>query len=171
MIYMKYNIIIAVLLLLLGIAGTGLGTTNQVLAWNGDDWYHGCCGPHWGVGDYQPSYFYQQPGFGGYQNGWYAGQQDAIYDHDNNLQYNPVGQCLSCHSEIYWKGFHEGYDKQWNSYQSTNQGTSINIYGNGNYVNTDQNSVQSSGPFPIGQGPGLCGSFDCGGPGGGGPDP
>ncbi|HXP48308.1 MAG TPA: hypothetical protein VN922_00045 [Bacteroidia bacterium] len=123
------------------------------------------------VGDYQPSYFYQQPGPGSYQNGWYAGQQDAIYDHDNNLQYNPAGQCLPCHSELYWNGFHEGYDKQWNSYQSTNQGTSINIYGNGNYVNTDQNSAQSSGSFPIGQGPGLCGSFDCGGPGRGGPDP
>jgi len=84
---MKYNIIIAALpLLLLGIAG--VGTTNQVLAWNGDDWDHGCCGPHWGVG---VTYFYQQSGSGAYQNGWYAGQQDAIYDHDNNLQYNPVG--------------------------------------------------------------------------------
>jgi hypothetical protein len=37
MIYMMYNIIIAALpLLLLGIAG--VGTTNQVLAWTGDDW-------------------------------------------------------------------------------------------------------------------------------------
>ena len=59
---MGYNIIIAALLLLLGIAG--VGTTNHVLAWKGDGWDHGCCGPHWGVGDYQPSYFYQQPGFG-----------------------------------------------------------------------------------------------------------
>jgi hypothetical protein len=50
MIYMKYNIIIAVLPLLL--LGIGVGTTNQVLAWNGDGWDHGCCGPHWGVGDY-----------------------------------------------------------------------------------------------------------------------
>jgi hypothetical protein len=40
MIYVKYNIIIALPLLLLGIAE--VGTTNQVLAWNGDDWDHGC---------------------------------------------------------------------------------------------------------------------------------
>jgi hypothetical protein len=157
LIYMRYNIIIAALLLLLGIAG--VGTTNQVLAWNGD----GCCGPHWGVGDYQ------QPGSGpeAYQNGWYAGQQDAIYDHTNNLQYNPQGQCLPCHSELYWNGFHEGYDKQWNNYQSTSQSTNVYINNSpGAYVNTDQNSGLDSSPPPLGQA--FCGSLGCGDPGGSG---
>jgi len=141
-------------------------TTNQAFAsgyWNGG-----------GSGRDVESIGLEEPaGPGSYDNGYYTGTQDAIYDHNNNLQYNPVGQCLSCHSEIYWHGFHEGYDKQWNTYnyQSTNQGTSINIYGNGNYVNTDQNSAQSSSPpelpaFPIKQG--LCGSFGCES---GGPDP
>jgi hypothetical protein len=92
------------------------------------------------------SFYYHQfgPGAGSYENGYYAGQQDAIYDHDNNLTYNPIGQCLSCHSELYWSGFHHGYDAQWNSYQAqeSTQGTSINIYGNNNYVNTNQYSGQ-----------------------------
>ena len=83
--------------------------------------------------------------------GYYAGQQDAIYDHDNNLAHNPVGQCLPCHSELYWSNFHAGYGHQWNSYQAqeSTQGTSINIYGNNNYVNTNQYSGQTqqgSGP-------------------------
>jgi hypothetical protein len=162
MIYMKYNIIIAALpLLLLGIAG--VGTTNKVLAWN--DWDHGCCGPQWGVGDY-----HQQPGSGPepYQNGWYAGQQDAIYDHTNNLQYNPQGQCLPCHSELYWNGFHEGYDKQWNNYQSTSQRTNVYIINSpGAYVNIDQNSGLDSSPPPLGQNCDF-GSFGCADPGGSG---
>jgi len=68
-----------------------------------------------GGNDYQ-SHFYPQSG--PYENGYYAGQSDAVYDHDNNLQYNPVGQCLPCHSQLYWQGFRGGYDSEWNSYQS-----------------------------------------------------
>jgi hypothetical protein len=85
-------------------------------------------------------------GESGYQPGaYYAGQQDAIYDHDNNLEYNPIEQCVSCHSELYWHAFHQGYDQQWLSYQNqeSTQGASINIYGNNNYVNTAQYSGQN----------------------------
>jgi len=149
----------------------GLAATNQALAWEGD-WGNGLGwigegGHHWwGVGDYQQSY----PGPGAYENGYNAGISDAIYDHTNNLVYNPVGQCLSCHSQVYWNGFHKGYDAQWNTYQSINQGTSINIYGNHNYVNTAQNSGQSSGPVspsPL-QEQNSCNGFGCGSEGGGG---
>jgi hypothetical protein len=56
-------------------------------------------GPVWGPSPGQEgSPYYHQLGWGdgahSYENGYYAGQQDAIYDHDNNLVYNPVGQCL-----------------------------------------------------------------------------
>jgi hypothetical protein len=125
------------------------------------------------TGGYENNYL-QQPGPGAYSNGYSAGISDAVYDHDNNLAYNPVGQFLSCHSQVYWDGFHHGYDEnqpesnQWNSYisQSSTQGTSINIYGNNNYVNTAQNNGQSTNPENpgIGQGQGCCGW-------GGGPDP
>jgi hypothetical protein len=78
------------------------------------------------VGGYENSFlqnFYPQPGPGAYSNGYRAGIADAVYDHDNNLAYNPVGQCLPCHSEVYWDGFHHGYDTQWNSYQVQTQNT------------------------------------------------
>ena len=122
-------------------------TIPQAKAWDGGPW-------SW-------SGWYHQP----YSNGYYAGQQDAIYDHDNNLAYNPIGQCLSCHSELYWNAFHHGYEQQWNSYQNqeSTQGTSINIYGNNNYVNTNQYSGQNQqGPD---SNPNCWGSCD------GGPDP
>jgi hypothetical protein len=107
-------------------------------------------------------YFYPQP----YSNGYSAGIADAAYDHDNNLQYNPVGQCLPCHSSLYWNGFRQGYDNQWNTYtsqdqqQKSTQGATINIYGN-NYgtasigqSNTQGQSALSGLPHLIGQG--LC---------------
>lgn len=80
-----------------------------------------------------------------YQNGYYAGTQDAIYDHQNNLVYTDQPGCLSCHSQLYLDGFRNGYSQQWNSYQNqeSTQGTSINIYGNNNYVNTNQYSGQN----------------------------
>jgi hypothetical protein len=105
----------------------------------------------WGIGEL--------PGPASYDNGWNAGLQDAIYDHDNSLQYNPVGSCLPCHSQLYWNGFHAGYDKQWNSYteQTTSQGSSINIYNSpGAYVNTNQYSSQSAGNILKSIGQGLC---------------
>lgn len=78
-----------------------------------------------------------------------AGEQDAQFDLQNNLQYNPIGQCIPCHSDEYWTNFHEGYDHQWNTYQSqeSNQGSSINIYGNNNYVSTNRYSNQQQNPL------------------------
>jgi len=140
---------IPTVLLLLGLAAI----VGNAQAWDGHEWWNngnggiggpggGCenrCGENIGIGEPE--------GPGSWDNGVQAGYQDAVYDHDNNLAYNPYGQCYSCHSEIFWHGFHEGYDRQWNSYvkQTTNQGTSINIYGNGNTVNTNQESTQAAG--------------------------
>jgi hypothetical protein len=120
--------------------GDGFGNGWNGNGWNGNGWN----GNGWnglGGGGYR------------YESGYQAGISDAIYDHDNNLAYNPIGQCLSCHSELYWHGFHQGYDHQWNSYQTqeSTQGTSININGNNNYVSTNQYSGQNQdqqGPGP-----------------------
>jgi hypothetical protein len=148
---------------LLGFAA--VANANQVFAWgydlgdgtwNGGGGSGGCeygrCGENIGLGE--------PAGPGSYDNGFYAGEQDAIYDHNNNIVYNPVGQCYTCHSELYWHGFHEGYNKQYNSYtnteQTTSQGSSINIYGNNNYVNTNQYSSQSAGNILKSIGQGLC---------------
>jgi hypothetical protein len=98
----------------------------------------------WDGGGGGGGYFYPQP----YSNGYSAGIADAVYDHDNNLQYNPVGQCLPCHSPQYWQNFREGYDQQWNTYtsqtqeQKSTQGASINIYGNNNYASIGQSNNQ-----------------------------
>jgi len=133
---MKYNTTFIMaplpLLLLLGLAAVGgtAATTNQAFAcgfanWNGGGGSSGSGRDGEGIGLGQPL------GTGSYDNGYYAGTQDAIYDHNNNLVYNPVGERLTCHSQVYWDGFRGGYDKQWNSYnyQSNSQDTSINIYG------------------------------------------
>jgi hypothetical protein len=145
MIYMKYNIIV-VIPVLLGLAVVTT-TTSQVLAlgyWNGEG------GDYWGHGvGYENNYLQQQPGPGAYSNGYSAGIADAVYDHDNNLAYNPIGQCVLCHSQDYWDNFKQGYDQQWSSYtsqsqeQSSTQGASINIYGN-NYasVSIGQSNAQ-----------------------------
>jgi len=47
-------------------------------------------------------------------NGYYAGQQDAIYDHDHNLVYNPQPQVNVYHPVGYADQFRQGYDNQWN---------------------------------------------------------
>jgi hypothetical protein len=107
--------------------------------------------------------FYPQPGPGPYENGYNAGISDAVYDHDNGLAYNPVGQCLPCHSQVYWDGFHQGYDTQWNSYQVQTQNTDqrvnnyIQVWGNNNYVNTETGQSSNQGqdqnppiPGPVG---------------------
>lgn len=133
--------------LMVGIGGVG----NVSKAFACDDGY-GC-----DMGGWQ-SY----PGCGGYC----AGEQDAIYDHQNGYAYNPQGQCLPCHSDLYWNDFHEGYDHQWQTYQSqdSNQGSSINIYGNNNYVSTNQYSDQHQSPLQ--QLAHLaCGFVNCGGSG------
>ena len=74
-----------------------------------------------------------------------AGIEDAAYDHNNNLVYNPYPAC--CHSQIYSDDFKRGYDEQWNTYQSQEQQTDqhTNIYINNSpraYVNTQQSSNQ-----------------------------
>jgi len=51
------------------------------------------------------------------------GQQDATYDHVNNLQYNPVAAC--CHSDDYDQQFAQGYNAEWNQYQS--QSANVNV--------------------------------------------
>ena len=92
-------VVITSVLLGLGLTATA---TNQAFAW-GEDW-----GSYGG---------YPQVGPGTYENGYSAGISDTIYDHDNSLAYNPVGNCLPCHSQVYRDGFHHG--TQWNTYQST----------------------------------------------------
>ena len=165
--YMGYRIMLTVIPVVLGLTSASTAviveiatTTNQAFAWGPDfaNWNGGHGGSDYGRNGENID-IGEPAGPQSYDNGWNAGLQDAIYDHDNSLQYNPVGSCLSCHSEIYWHGFHAGYDKQWNSYneQITTQGTSINIYGNNNYVSTNQDSTQASGSSllrSIGQG--LC---------------
>ena len=84
-------------LLVFLVAATSVGT-REVRGWDGP----------WGGGPWQSD----QPICGAYC----AGQQDAIYDHQNQLQYQPYGQCLPCHSQEYWNNFREGYDQQWSSY-------------------------------------------------------
>jgi len=149
----------AILLLAAAAATIFANTTNQAFAWGPDlaNWDGGNGdsdrnGENIGIGE--------PPGPQSYDNGWSAGLQDAVYDHDNSLQYNPVGSCLPCHSGLFWQGFKAGYDKQWNTYtttnteQTTSQGSSINIYGNNNYVSTNQYSSQGNILKSIGQG--LC---------------
>ncbi len=129
-------------------------TTNHALAWP-----EGCdrCGENIGLGE--------PPGPQSYDNGWQAGLQDAIYDHDNSLSYNPVGSCYSCHSELYWSGFHGGYDQQCGSYQfqQSSQGASINVINSpGAYVSTNQYSNQQQNPLQ-GLGHSVCEFSNCGG--------
>ena len=107
---------------------------HNALAFGPSGWFGGQAfyGHHRGFDNY------------GQSSGFYAGEQDAIYDHDQGLVYNPYPQC--CHSQYYQQAFHEGYDHQWNIYQSqeqqTDQHTNIYVNGNNNYINTAQSSNQ-----------------------------
>jgi hypothetical protein len=139
----KTKLTFAVAPVVLVLLTAGVAQIQSVYAWDG--------------GGGGGGYFYPQP----YSNGYSAGIADAVYDHDNNLAYNPVGQCLSCHSQVYWDGFHHGYDTQWNSYQVQTQNTDqrvnnyINVWGNNNYVNTEtgQSSNQRQDQNPPIPGP------------------
>ena len=119
---------------------------HNAFAWDFGPWFGGQGFHHWGFNN------------NGYQAGCGAycqGQQDAQYDHENNLVYNPTPQC--CHSELYNDDFKRGYDQQWNTYQSQEQQTDqhANIYINnspGAYVNTAQSSNQGQDQSS-GQGP------------------
>jgi hypothetical protein len=62
----------------------------------------------WGAGVGNGGWYHQ----GAYQNGHYAGIQDAIYDHENNLVYTDQPSCLLCYSQLYLDGFKHGYDQQ-----------------------------------------------------------
>jgi hypothetical protein len=129
-------------LLIILVAATSVGTTHAS-GWDGS----------WGT----------SIGCGAYC----AGQQDANYDHQNQLQYQPYGQCLPCHSQGYWNNFREGYDQQWSSYQgqSADQGSSINVYGNNNYVSTAQYSNQGQQQNPLQQlTHTICSFVNCDGP-------
>lgn len=123
---------------------------HNVLAWGGEGggfgpYGYGGCGVFCGGG-----------------GAYYAGQQDAIYDHQQGNSYNPVGVCLPCHSQEYWDNFKQGYDTQWNTYQSqsqsqdqtSSQGASINIYGN-NYgtasIGQSTNQGQTATQNPLQQ--------------------
>jgi hypothetical protein len=153
----KYVIAVAAVPIVLLLIGT---TTASAFAWGDGGWggYH-----HWGHWNQGYDYAQDQDQ---QSNGYNVGIADAIYDHDNNLAYNPVGQCLQCHSQEYWDNFKQGYDSQWSSYtsteqtQSSTQGASITIYGN-NYGDVSVGQSNNQGqtalaglPHLIGQG--LC---------------
>jgi len=78
-------------------------------------------------------------------NGYYAGQQDAIYDHDHNLVYNPQPQVNVYHPVGYADQFRQGYDNQWNSYQSQTSSVYINN-SPGPSVRVGQNAANNQGP-------------------------
>lgn len=168
------KLIVAIPLILLAVATTSI-ETNQVKAWDsgGDCGWSGGCGyyhfHHWGCGFDGCNHFIgggdcgfscgcgddcgvgigEQQGCGSCGDGYQAGVSDAVYDVQNNLAYQPYGSCLPCHSQDYWSNFHQGYDHYWNSHQQqeSTQGTSININGNNNYVNTAQYNNQQQNPL------------------------
>ena len=158
----------ALALLLLGFAAIGNTTTNQAFA----------CG----LDNIQDCF----SAVGASSGGYYAGQQDAIYDHDHNLVYNPQPQQVNIyHPAGYDEQFRQGYDNQWNSYQSQSSSVYINN-SPGARVNVDQSAGSNEGPQqqqsepigcgfvkqcvnpcsgngPCGVGPGPCsGDFGCG---------
>ena len=117
---------IPILVLLLGV-GVGGKTAN---AWDGGG---GC---NWKIGPES------------YDNGLSAGEQEAIYDHENQIAYNPYPQ--SCQSDVYQHAFHEGYSQQWNSYQQqeSTQGSSVNVVNSpGATVSVNQESSQLQNPL------------------------
>jgi len=142
--------ILPVILLVVAAVGQ-VGNLQIAKAWDGNWWGlgggcgFGCGFHHWGwfhhFGSLGGCCGYNQEPIGG-DSAYSAGISDAIWDHQNNLAYNPIGSCIPCHSQDYWNNFRQGYQHQWNSYTDTTittaQRTSININGNNNYVNTNQ---------------------------------
>src|SRR5215469_999181 len=99
---------------------------------------------------------------------YYEGQQDGIYDHQNGLVYNPVGQCSTCNGEDFQRGYSDG----WNQYQAqnTDQRTNVNVENSpGATVNVDQTSHQNQvSDTGCGGGQDQCGNPNlCNGPCGG----
>lgn len=166
----KTTVIVPVLILLLTIGAV----SNNVWAWDGGYGPEGCgfsCdsyqgGPcdfscHHGLSDEQA--VYQASTVCG---GYCAGEADALFDVQHSMPYQPEGNCLPCHSEDYWQQFKSGYDQQWNSYyqsQESNQGSSINVYGNNNYISTTQASDQQQNPLQQ-LAHVACGFLNCQGP-------
>ena len=96
-----------------------------------------------------------------YDNGLSAGEQEAIYDHENQIAYIQYPQ--SCQIDVYQHAFHEGYDQQWNSYQSqeSNQGASVNVVNSpGTTVSVNQESNQQQNPLQQ-LGHVVCGLLNC----------
>lgn len=162
---------------------TGLTTTQGVNAqtWGGFNYHHFGFGPyefhHWGFhhfgpdccGDDNDPNCCSPPSSNCCNSGpivdncnaYCQGADDASYDVQNNLPYQPVGSCLPCHSQDYWNSFHQGYDSIYHQQQQqSSQGSSINIYGN-NYVQTNQDSGQSQSPLQT-LGHLVCGWVNCG---------
>lgn len=159
-------------LFLLGLIMVGLlsvGGANAALAWYGPGQYspsgycsgddNCCCSPDTG-GQYCQNECSPPVTCGGYC----AGQQDAQYDMQNSLPYQPYGSCLPCHSSGYWDNFRQGYDNSWNNHQEQNQGSSVNVNNSpGAYVSVNQYQQQN----PLQQLAHLaCGFVNCGGQGG-----
>ena len=154
---MRYCTIMLAVISLLGLTALG---TNQALAWGGDghwghQWFNRGYWGHWNEGGSCCDSDQGNPccGIAGIgSDGYNAGIADAIYDHQNGLAYNPIGNCLSCHSPDYWNNFRQGYQHQWDNYQNTQQTVNnyVTVNGNGNDVRLDngQSSDQlgSSGP-------------------------
>ena len=67
------------------------------------------------------------------------GQQDAVYDSTHGLAYHPMAAC--CHSDDYNQQFAQGYNAEWNQYQS--QSANVNVENSpGAVVSVNQKSNQ-----------------------------
>ena len=95
-------------------------------------------------------------------NPYVAGQQDAVYDSTHGLAYHPMAAC--CHSDDYDQQFVQGYNAEWNKYQS--QSANVNIENSPGAVvsvnqksNQDQNQKSDTG---CGNQCGCSGSCDSG---------
>jgi hypothetical protein len=93
-------------------------------------------------------------------SGYYAGQQDAQYDRQQGLEYNPVAAC--CHSPDWNDQFSSGYNQEWNQVQSSSQVANLNIENSpGTQVTVNQGSTQGQNQGPL-ETPIGC-SDNCGG--------
>ena len=79
----------------------------------------------------------------GTTNPYVAGPQDAVYDSSHGLAYHPMAAC--CHSDDYNQQFAQGYNAEWNQYQS--QSANVNVENSpGAVISVNQKSNQDQGP-------------------------